>query len=127
MCVCSTHHCSNWFHGEDARGDGRAWKADKEKRPYITLYYTVHTYVGISTILYPHIPTYNTSCMYRYRRYTRVSLTTIYKLYGGEEEKKLINDCFCGITACSRVPIKCKMHIARVHYHLSFYTLYCVR
>jgi len=59
--------------------------------------------------------------MYRYRRCAPDDDT--YKLYGGEEEKKLINDCFCGFTACSRVSVKCEMHMARVYYRLSFSTL----
>lgn len=75
VCVCGAHRCSNWFHGEDAR-DGRAWKADKEKRPYIILYYTV--YIRIPPVLNLHLYVLyiagTTAANYRVRQ------TTIYVL-----------------------------------------------
>lgn len=58
MCVCSSHRCcSNWFHGEDAR-DGRAWKADKEKRPYIILLLYSLYCIRIPPVLNLHLYSY---------------------------------------------------------------------
>jgi len=64
VCVCNAHRCSsNWFHGEDARDDGRAaWKADKEKRPYIIIIFYIIPFRYIPSILYPRVPTIRLVC-----------------------------------------------------------------